>query len=166
MFFLSIKFTFQLASKFSSIESTYDKEVTHLKTELQKTTDQHETWHRSQMSAMENRLRGEMTGLVARLEQSQAENQELEDELNGVQRRYNDLQLALQELGREQQALLQQSNRAREQRWMDDAEAKHCVKCNKEFSLTIRRVRNFQSFFIFIFIFLSLFLSITVVVVV
>ena len=58
-----------------------------------------------------------------------------------LQRKLEDTQSALQELGREHQVLQIQINKKSNYKWVDDSLATNCDHCKKAFSVTIRKVR-------------------------
>ncbi|CAF1474234.1 unnamed protein product [Didymodactylos carnosus] len=54
-------------------------------------------------------------------------------------KRNNDLESALQELAREYQGLQIQTNKHINRRWLEDSDVFACMKCNQQFSVTVRK---------------------------
>ena len=58
-----------------------------------------------------------------------------------LQRKLEDTQAALQELGSEHQSLQIQINKKSNYKWVDDSKVNNCEHCKKAFSVTIRKVK-------------------------
>ena len=66
-----------------------------------------------------------------------------------LQRKLEDTQAALQELGSEHQSLQIQINKKSNYKWVDDSTVNNCDHCKKAFSVTIRKVMK-GIFFLYI----------------
>lgn len=63
------------------------------------------------------------------------------------ERRIQELQMGLQELGREHQTLQIVKSRQSERKWEKDKEAVACNNCSAKFNVSIRKVRSEVSVF-------------------
>ena len=61
------------------------------------------------------------------------------------QRRIQELQSGLQELGREHQTLQIVKSRQSERKWESDKDASNCSNCNVKFSVSVRKVSSSHS---------------------
>ena len=59
---------------------------------------------------------------------------------SGLQRQVQQLEAALQELGREHQTLQVMQSRQSQRRWESDKDVLQCSSCGKKFSVSVRRV--------------------------
>lgn len=81
------------------------------------------------------------TRFVAEEEQKQS----LLKRSEAYERRIQELQMGLQELGREHQTLQIVKSRQGERKWEKDRDATACSTCNTKFSVGVRKVNNVVS---------------------
>ena len=68
------------------------------------------------------------------------EKQSVVERNSDLQRQVQQLEAALQELGREHQTLQVMQSRLTQRRWESDLEVTKCVGCGKKFSVSVRKV--------------------------
>ncbi len=68
------------------------------------------------------------------------QNKSLEDQNVRHGKRIQELEVALQDLGREYQTLQIVTTRQTERKWEKDKEAMNCNSCNVKFSVSVRKV--------------------------
>ncbi len=68
------------------------------------------------------------------------QNKSLEDQSVRHGKRIQELEVALQDLGREYQTLQIVTTRQTERKWEKDKEAMNCNSCNVKFSVSVRKV--------------------------
>uniref|UniRef100_A0A2C9K1A3 FYVE-type domain-containing protein n=1 Tax=Biomphalaria glabrata TaxID=6526 RepID=A0A2C9K1A3_BIOGL len=106
-----------------------------------------------ELTKLNDQLRGEKLELEAKLEHnnderrllvdrcvaSEKECEKLRDKVAEQRHKLDDMQAALQELGRENQTLQITTTKVQARKWLDDSEVTECTSCGKVFSVTVRK---------------------------
>nr|CAX69790.1 RUN and FYVE domain-containing protein 1 [Schistosoma japonicum] len=94
---------------------------------------------RSESQSQSTLSKKEIDSLMEKLINAEDTNHNLRNELNCKQKELKELQIAVIELGRENQILQVLRDRLTNRQWTKDDEALTCFSCNCEFSLSTRR---------------------------
>uniref|UniRef100_UPI00398EC50E early endosome antigen 1-like n=1 Tax=Pristiophorus japonicus TaxID=55135 RepID=UPI00398EC50E len=81
----------------------------------------------------------ERRALLERCLTSEGEMEKLQGKVVDLRRKLDDTTAAMQELGRENQALQIKHTQALNRKWTDDTNVMNCMSCGKGFSVTIRK---------------------------
>ncbi len=92
------------------------------------------------MEAKLSNISEEKRALIERCINSEEECEKLKNEVFQIRHKLDDSIAALHELGRENQSLQIEQTKLVSRKWADDNDVIKCMKCEKAFSVTVRKV--------------------------